>query len=121
MNLGKISETDFKHLKYAVENKVPIEFPYQGKVREACPFLLGKTDKGRYVIHALQTGGESSKGPVKQPEWRFFYLDEFDRGPLDASAHLPWTEPVAKTESTGPYQPPKFITEVIAIHPKQEQ
>lgn len=108
-----ITELDISNIKFAIEAKWPISFPYQGRIREVCPYLLAKTADDRLVLHALQTGGESSKGPVTKPEWRFFYLDQFDRGP--GTIRAPWADADIK-KSEGGYVPPKFITEVIAIY-----
>jgi hypothetical protein len=104
-------------LAHAVERNAPLDFIYQGNVRIASPYLLGKTKDGRTVLHALQTGGFSSNGPVTKPVWRFFYTDEFGlcRYALDPFVYVA----LAKSEGTGEYKPPAFITEVIAIHPKE--
>lgn len=116
----QIDSIHASNLRVAIKDKVTVSFPYQGRSRVVCPYLLGKTKDDRYVLHALQIGGESSKGPVQQPEWRFFYLDEMTDGP-DWVGKSAWVQALTKNEPGKPYVPPKFITEVIEVHPKQEQ
>ena len=109
-----MSASNMTKLTEAIRNKTPVSFYYQNTLRKVCPHLLGVTADERLVLHGYQYGGESSKGQVT-PEsggWRFFYLDLFEMTTLDPGGAW-YPEQLKKAE--GPYQPPKFIAQVLEV------
>jgi|SRR5271166_5878794 len=100
----------------AVKKKFPLVVNYQKLERLICPHLLGKTGAGRYVLHAFQYGGQTSKGEIKDPsqgQWRFFYLDELEFVQIEAYCTAWHPEDLVKSDKE--YTPPKFIETVIAM------
>jgi hypothetical protein len=105
-------------LKPSIENRRAIRFLYQGHVRYMCPHLLAKTKDDRLVVHGFQFAGASSRGEIATPEhgsWRFFYLDQVED--LRRAETQNWY-PAQLKKSEGPYRPPAFIAEVLAIIPQ---
>jgi hypothetical protein len=99
-------------LAQAVLAGTPLALTYQGLRREVMPTLLGLTKNGKVVLHALQFGGDSSKGPVTADKacWRFFYTDE-----IETFAALASAPELAIRKSEGEYRPPGFVAQVLAI------
>jgi hypothetical protein len=62
-------------LAWAIENRVPLDCVYDGRRREICPVILGQS-RGHAVALVYQTGGETSRGPLRQPEWKCFQLSK---------------------------------------------
>jgi len=60
-------------LAWAIENRVPLDCTYDGHRRKICPVILGQSG-GHAVALIYQTGGETSRGPLRQPEWKCFQL-----------------------------------------------
>jgi hypothetical protein len=57
----------------AIRKREPLSFFYERKYREAQPIILGYSAKGREVMMAYQTAGETSPNR-KLPGWRCFDL-----------------------------------------------
>ena len=99
-------------LEDAIARKAGVEF-FSTYQRQVSPHLLGLGKDGRVVLQAYQYGGETSSGPVKEPNqggWRYFYLDEM-------SPHIS-TLPTAKWYPEGEIKKSEkksFITKVIAV------
>jgi hypothetical protein len=91
----------------AIGHHITIQFSYQNRERVVCPYLLAKTTDGRFVCHGLQIAGNTSKGALLTPEFRYFYLENFDTVPMASLA--PYYPPLIKAEQT----PAAFIAEVI--------
>lgn len=105
-------EMFIEFLKHAVEYAEPLEIDYEGLRRFVTPTLLGETaDKG-VVLHCVQFAGESSKGPVSAPEWRFLYVSRMKEAAL--TDHVGWSKGHLK-KAEGEYKQPKFITKVLAM------
>jgi hypothetical protein len=108
-------------MKKAVESGTPLVITYgtANAERRICPHMLGLSKTGMPVLHAFQYGGYSGKGNILNPmdgEWRFFYLENIiSASMLPASCWYPAT--LNKSEEK--YTPPKFITEILAIHKEQ--
>jgi hypothetical protein len=60
---------------WAIENRARISFTYDGLAREACPIILGHTG-GQEKALVWQVGGRTSKGPLRDPEWKCFSLSK---------------------------------------------
>lgn len=104
-------------LKKAVNEKLSLRFEYEGFDRRVSPYMLGQTGNMNMMLHALQTGGATSKGLVGKPEWKFFDVAKIEKFELDSDSERFVQAELKKTE--GPYQPPKFVTQVFALHPKE--
>lgn len=104
-------------LKQAVTLKRSLRFTYEGFDRRVSPYLLGQTGNMNVMLHALQTDGATSKGPVKGPEWKFFDVAKIEKFEMDNDSDRFVQAELKKSE--GPYVPPKFITQVFALHTKE--
>jgi hypothetical protein len=60
----------YRLLAWAIENRIPLTCLYGGQQREICPIILGLGPGGEEVLLAYQTGGASSGGPLRRPEWK---------------------------------------------------
>lgn len=103
-------------MKYIIERKYVMVFDYEGMPRSVSPYMLGKNNKGALMLHAVQHAGMTSKGPLKMPEWKFFDLAKVQGFTAGASEDF---VKIDLTKKEGPYQPPKFIIEVLALSPKE--
>jgi len=59
-------------LAWAIENRVPLSCEYDGWPREICPIILGRGADGDTRLLVYQIGGETSKGPIRRPDWKCF-------------------------------------------------
>jgi len=59
----------------AVRRHRQLTFSYHGRLREACPTVLGYAKHGSEMLIAYQFGGETT-GNAPLPAWRSFKLDE---------------------------------------------
>lgn len=102
----------------AIQERRPLQFPYQGHVRIVCPYMLGETTATKgLVLHAYQYAGEGSKGPIKSPEagsWRFFYLSELESG-IGILPPGTWYPPALQKAEDKPYKAPAFVTKILAL------
>lgn len=73
-------------LAWAIENRVPLDCTYHGRQREICPVILGRSHDEAVAL-VYQTGGETSRGPLRRPEWKCFRLTKFSGGQPSAR---PW-------------------------------
>ncbi len=103
-----------KHVTVAIQKGFNLGVQYKGLSRLVTPHLLGETRDGRIVLQAFQYGGATSKGVINNPSeggWRYLYLDEFEG--LAAGEGPSYPQDLQKNE--GPYQPPDFITGILAM------
>lgn len=107
----------FDGMKTAVNNKRSVQFTYDGLDRRVSPYMLGQNGSMQIMLHALQTAGFDSKGPVETPVWKFFDLAKIASFAMDNDSERFVQIDLRKTE--GPYVPPKFITQVFALHKKE--
>jgi hypothetical protein len=63
----------YARIRQAVRERKQIVFSYKGRVREACPFILGYAAGGCEAVFAYQFAGVTSPRS-KLPNWRCFYL-----------------------------------------------
>jgi len=63
----------YRLFAWAIENHSPLECTYDGYRREICPIILGHT-KGEEVALVFQTGGETSRGPIRTSQWKCLRL-----------------------------------------------
>ena len=76
----------YNALAWAIENRLPLACAYEGHHREICPIILGHSD-GREKVLVYQTGGSTSRGPLRKPDWKCFEVSGIgDIEPLDG----PW-------------------------------
>ena len=59
----------------AMREERPVACTYQGYMREICPVMLGRTGLEEKAL-VFQFGGSTSRGPITQPDWKCFKLDE---------------------------------------------
>lgn len=94
----------------SIAHGVTLQFVYQNRLRVVCAYLLAKTHDDRFVCHGVQIAGETSKGALQKPEFRVFYLDQFESVP--SASVLPFIPPaLAKSETL-----PSYIKEVVTIY-----
>ena len=62
-------------LLLAMREQRPVACTYQGHRREICPVMLGRTGLDEKAL-VFQFGGTTSKGPIREPDWKCFKLDE---------------------------------------------
>lgn len=102
-------------------------FTYKGTVRVAQPYMLGKTEKQGLVFHAYQrmdqvpvTGVGMIPNTKDDSGWRFFYVNKVEaHHSLEAFSFLKdmkWEDPPDLNKAE--YQKPKFVTEVLALSPR---
>jgi hypothetical protein len=60
---------------WAIENRAQISFVYDGIGREICPIILGHTGRQEKAL-VWQVGGRTSRGPLRDPEWKCFLLSK---------------------------------------------
>lgn len=104
-------------LKHVIASKYIMVFDYDGCLRKVSPYMLGRKASGALVLQGLQHGGFTSNGPVEKPEWKFFDVSKiagYSAGRSDDFVQID----LKKTEGK-PYEPPKFITEILALHQKE--
>jgi hypothetical protein len=73
----------------AVENKLPIEVMYQGRLRLFCPHRLGRNRHGRLRVLCYQYGGESLSGlhaAGSPANWRCVALEKLSKVKLTDDA-----------------------------------
>jgi hypothetical protein len=70
-----MSNSTYRLFAWAIENRMPLLCRYQGHSREICPIILGESD-GQEKALVRQTGGRTSKGPLRKPNWKCFNLSE---------------------------------------------
>jgi hypothetical protein len=70
-----MQSSTYRLFAWAIENRVALLCRYQGHRREIRPIILGHSDGGEKVL-VLQTGGSTSKGAVRKPDWKCFSLSE---------------------------------------------
>jgi hypothetical protein len=59
----------YRLFAWAIENRARISFAYHGIPREVCPIILGHTG-GQETALVWQVGGQTSKGSLREPEWK---------------------------------------------------
>ena len=59
----------------AMRQRSQIVCTYQGHIREICPILLGRTGLEEKAL-VYQFAGNTSTGPLGQPEWKCFRLGD---------------------------------------------
>jgi hypothetical protein len=66
----------YRLLAWAIENRTPIVCHYQGYFREICPIILGQKKNGQDSVLVWQTGGATSKGTLRKPDWKCFVVED---------------------------------------------
>ena len=61
----------YQLLARAIRERKQMLCSYDGYRREICPTILGHSD-GREKALVFQFAGETSKGPLKDPDWKCF-------------------------------------------------
>lgn len=67
----------------AIQNRVRLNFDYNGYGRTVEPHTLGISSHGNVLLRAYQTSGGSSSGSI--PAWRLFNADRITALTLDSS------------------------------------
>lgn len=111
--IGMNTKELIEKVSYIIERKYVMVFDYEGCPRSVSPYMLGKTAKGALTLHAVQHAGMTSKGPLQTPEWKFFDLAKVQGFTAGASDDF---VKIDLSKKEGPYTPPKFIVEVLALH-----
>jgi predicted nucleotidyltransferase len=70
----------------AIDNRLVVEFSYNGHRRVAEPHVLG-VKNGRLQVLMYQIGGSSSSGLL--PDWRRFFVDELSQLEVMSQAFVP--------------------------------
>ncbi len=60
-------------LLQAMREQRPVACTYQGRAREICPIMLGRTGLDEKAL-VFQFGGTTSEGPLLKPDWKCFSL-----------------------------------------------
>ena len=71
---GEMASSVYRLLAWAIENKRPVVCRYRESSREICPIILGQNKDGEDSVLVWQTGGDTSKGPLRKPSWKCFVL-----------------------------------------------
>jgi len=66
--------TTYSVMWKAIRARNQITCVYDGRVREACPHVLGYAKDGQEAVFVYQFAGDSTRGLPRGGAWRCFYL-----------------------------------------------
>jgi len=75
LKMASRSSSTYHLFAWAIENHARISFEYDGVMREVCPTILGHSG-GAETALVWQVGGQTSRGMLRDPEWKCLRLSK---------------------------------------------
>lgn len=82
-------------LALALESRTPLACRYGGHDRVICPIILGHRDEGAEMALVFQIAGRTSRGPLREPQWKCLRVAEISELAL---ADATWSSGRAHSE-----------------------